>query len=126
MNAINQLEGSPVIVYGHASLNSRGSFMALSLSIQWTSSLSNLSVSDRWQMATISVWELQLQQQMQHISNLSSDFNLSDFVASEEREQSTHCRQVENFMANELQLPCLTLSYTLSYGGYFHSRFKIP
>jgi len=33
MNAINQLEGFPVIVYGHASLNSRGSFGALSLSI---------------------------------------------------------------------------------------------
>jgi len=126
MNAINQLEGSPVIVYGHASLNSRGSFGAPSLSIQGSPSLFNLSVYDHRQMATISVWELQLQQQMQHISNLSSAFNLSDFVPSEEREQSTHCRQVENFMANELQLPCLTLSYALSYGGYFHSRFKIP
>ncbi|EDW42023.1 GM24243 [Drosophila sechellia] len=59
-------KGPQLIVYGHASLNFGGSFDAPSLSLRLSTSLSNLSFSDRWQMATISVWELQLQYQKQH------------------------------------------------------------
>lgn len=57
-------------------------------------------------------------------TNFCLDSSLSDFVALEKREQSTHCRQVENFMANELQLPSFN-PFSYPFVGYFHLGFKI-